>query len=239
MTTIENLLNRRLDLSTFLVHFTRDKDDCIAYENLVSILKDHCLNAGSKLGTAKDRDVPNQEVVCFTETPLEHAWTLTGAIQGRQVQLEPYGVVFSKIWARSREVNPVWYVDATRGHDWTIKKSIERLVKSAWDAGDKTNDIFQLTPFIEVMGTWPRNKSRKEFWWEREWRKIGDLTFDWSNLVAVIAPENSHDQLRKALGDNNDVDSLKFLDATWGLERMIGSFAGIHPDHLGPLPKFF
>ena len=31
----------------------------------------------------------------------------------KQVNLEPFGVVFTKIWARERGVNPVWYIDAT------------------------------------------------------------------------------------------------------------------------------
>ncbi len=238
MTTIESLLNRRLDLSTFLVHFTRNQEDTSARDNLLNILSERRLNAVTKLGKAKDREVPGQEVVCFTETPLEHSWTFATDIQGRQIQLEPYGVVFTKIWARQRGLNPVWYIDATPGHHWLVNH-VDVLMNRAIAEQRYNDEIFQLTPFFEVMGTW--QSSRSEFWWEREWRKVGALTFAWDDLVSVLAPETDHlglrDDLRVRHPDSN-VDGLHFLDPAWGLERMIGSLAGIAPDHLGPLPRF-
>lgn len=236
---IETLLHRRPDLSTFLVHFTRDKNGKTAHQNLVSILTDSRLKAGAKLGKAKDEDVEGQEVVCFTETPLEHSWALVEDIQGRQANLEPYGVVFTKIWAREREVNPVWYIDATVGHDW-LTKDVDALIEHAME-NDKGTEIFRLTPFFEIMGTWRDNQ--KEFWWEREWRKVGDLSFSWHDLVAVLAPEDEHKQLRTALeseakkqGVVSEVSVLNFLDPRWGLERMIGSLAGIQNRYIGPFP---
>jgi hypothetical protein len=154
LTTIESLLHRRPDLSTFLVHFTRERGGTTAFDNLVSILVERRLKAGVKLGKAKELNVDGQEVVCFTETPLEHSWTLVQAIQGRQVNLEPFGVVFTKIWARERGVNPVWYIDATpaSGHNWLVNH-IDTLIERAIEENAGT-EIFQLTPFFEVMGTW-------------------------------------------------------------------------------------
>ena len=240
MTTIETLLHRRPDLSTFLIHFTRKFNGKCAYENLISILLDQCLKARSKLGKAKDFDVQGQEVVCFTETPLEHSWVLVEDIQGRQANLEPYGIVFTKIWARDCEVNPVWYMDATPGHDW-LTNHVDALMQQARDSGQGT-EIFCLTPFFEVMGTWNRF-SRHEFWWEREWRKVGDVHFSWHDLVAVLAPAEQHrhlrDSLQNELGKRNlstDLSELNLLDPKWGLERMIGSLSGISPRYLGPLP---
>lgn len=240
MSTIESLLYRRLDLSTFLVHFTREGNNRTAYENLSSILSDGRLNAGSRLGKAKDTSVANQEVVCFTETPLEHAWTLTGEIKGRQVTLQPYGVVFTKIWARRKGVNPVWYIDASPapGHYW-LTNHVDKMINKAIETGEHDDEIFQLTPFFEVMGTW--TNSRNEFWWEREWRKVGSLDFFWSDLVAVFAPAADHISLQKALEDEflkGNVPKLNFLDSEWGLERMIGRLAGINSDNLGPLPRY-
>ena len=81
-------------------------------------------------------------------------------IQGRQASLSPYGVVFTKIWARQHGVNPVWYVDATPGHDWLVNH-IDRLVERAINEGRYNDEIFRLTPFFEVMGTW--TNSRHEF----------------------------------------------------------------------------
>ena len=230
------MLHRRQDLSTFLVHFTREGNGRSAFQNLVRILSDSSLMAGVRMGKAKDRnDVGDQEVVCFTETPLEQSWTMVQQIEGRQVPLEPYGVVFTKIWARKQGVNPVWYIDATPepGHHWLVNY-IDTMMEGATD-GD---EIFRLTPFFEVMGTWTRF-SRHEFWWEREWRKVGDLNFTWPNLVTVLAPAREHNDLRRQLLNQfheADVRGLTFLDPNWGLERMIGSLAGIANDILGPLP---
>ena len=241
MTTIENLLRRRPDLSTFIVHFTRDLGDRAARDNIVSILSDRCLTAGSKHGKAKDYDVPNQDVVCFTETPLEHAWTLVAEIEGRQVPLRPYGVVFTKIWARRRGVEPCLVYSATPGRDWVLSKSIDSMMKRAIESGNSEHEIFSLAPLIEVMGTWPTTGRRSEFWWEREWRTVGDMTFSWDDLVAVFAPEEEHSHIRTELQNlwpDHDLSGLKFLDTEWGLERMIGSLAGVYNGYLGPLPRF-
>ena len=51
---IEDLLHRRTDLSTFLVHFTRDSDDgaTISQDNLLKILKTGRLEARNSYGMA-------------------------------------------------------------------------------------------------------------------------------------------------------------------------------------------
>ena len=124
---IEDLLHRRTDLSTFLVHFTKADGHGTACENLKSIIESGCLEAVTKQGMAKDKEIAGQAVVCFTETPLEQAWTLLEEIEGREVKLEPYGLVFTKIWARRKRVNPVWYIDATPGQDW-LTNTINEMI---------------------------------------------------------------------------------------------------------------
>jgi hypothetical protein len=54
--------------------------------------------------------------------------------------------------------------------------------------------ILRLTPFIEQMGN---PSGRKEFWWEREWRHVGDLSFGTDDIVVVFAPE---DEARRPSG---------------------------------------
>ena len=233
--TIEWLLHRRPDLSTFLVHFTRDGEDAEARDRLISILSDRRLEARTELGMARGRGVedPDQRVVCFTETPLEHVWMMLEDIEGREVTLGAYGVVFTKVWGRRHGVNPVWYLDTTPGHDW-LTNPINEMIEDALTE-DAAGTIFHLTPYIEQMGTW--DHGRKEFWWEREWRKGGDLEFEWTDLVAVFAPEDDHDQLAHDLDLEAEGDPLiRFLDPGWGLERMIGALAGIPDADAGPLP---
>jgi hypothetical protein len=41
---------------------------------------------------------------------------MLGQIEGRSVQLEPYGIAITKKLGRKGGVNPVWYLDMTPGH---------------------------------------------------------------------------------------------------------------------------
>ncbi|MCW2902088.1 MAG: hypothetical protein JWO67_4353 [Streptosporangiaceae bacterium] len=251
MATIESLLHRRADLSTFVVHFTRDTSDS-AYSNLGNILWQGRLEARNVYGMAKGlaARVPEvastQRAVCFTETPLEHAWMMCSDIEGRDVRFNGYGVAFTKTFARRLGANPVWYLDITPGHDWLtgpINRMVEEAERSAqgWGAdsdpaGLATSDILRLTPFIEQMGPLTGG-GRKEFWWEREWRHVGDMQFAATDVVVVFAPEASHETLRTWLRGNPryQVRVPAFVDADWGLERMIGTLAGVAD--LGPFPQ--
>jgi hypothetical protein len=52
MVAIERLLHRRSDLSTFLVHLTRDRSDDDARDNLLGILAARKVEARRALGMA-------------------------------------------------------------------------------------------------------------------------------------------------------------------------------------------
>jgi hypothetical protein len=205
--------------------------------------------------------VDTQRCVCLTETPLEQVWMMTHAINLRQIQLQPYGIALTKVFGRKQGANPVWYVDITPGHDW-LTVPINRLVEisrrgesltinsPASDVSGPTtrnpppdiDPILQLTPFIEQMGP-IGNGSRKEFWWEREWRKVGDLWLGartYNNVVVAFAPEadHFHFQTDLAAAIDRDIDwverKLPFLDPQWGLERMIARLAHIEDWDAGP-----
>jgi hypothetical protein len=252
--TIESLLHRRTDLSTFLVHFTRDTQmpPVAARDNLLSILRSQRLEAKNTFGMARDLAVKFPEVaatqntVCFTETPLEHAWTMCADIEGRSIRFNGYGLAFTKTFARLQGVNPVWYLDITPGHRW-LTNPIERLVGEAVKAATPTDatdphpaalemaPILELTPFIDQMGN--PSGTRKEFWWEREWRHVGHLQFTVTDLVVVFAPEHEHALLRDALTGHPGYAATmpRFADAQWGLERMIATLAGVSDP--GPFPQ--
>lgn len=247
---IENLLDRRSDLSTFLVHFTRDNESP-AKENLLGILRSCKLEARNVYGLGKELSekypavAETQRSVCFTETPLEHTWMMCRRIEGREFQFKEHGLAFTKSFARRRGVNPVWYIDTTPGtgvpggRDW-LTNPIKSLIADAESAEELDQNqiaacpIFKLTPFFETMGSHSR---RKEFWWEREWRHVGDFSFDFEDIVVAFAPALEHPELRQALKD--DPGSLDrcptFIDPTWGLERIIGTLAGI--SDLAPFPE--
>jgi hypothetical protein len=165
-------------------------------------------------------------------------------IAGRNHQFAPYGLALSKAWARRRKVNPVWYVDITPGHDW-LMNPLNEMVTIARSGhplhiaenGTITSGPFEWTPiakiapFIEQMG--PTVQSRKEFWWEREWRHVGNLQFFWRDVVAAFAPEGEHESLTAQLVSLDAQAAIpthappKFLDPRWGLERMIASLTDV------------
>lgn len=236
--TIGEVLNRRSDLSTFVVHLTRASKGKSALEHLVSMLSDHVIEARSAQGWARDRAKElgaraeaSQRVVCFSEAPLEHIYSLAAEIQGRSVKLEPYGLAFTKMAVRRRGANPVWYVDMSPGHTWAdgipgALASLLEVVAKRGDEGFGKHPGARLFPFMEWMGSWSET-SQKEFWWEREWRYRGAFTFTDQELAFVVAPEADH----AAVGA---VTSRRVLDPSWSLERMIASLAGLSADDVTP-----
>jgi hypothetical protein len=184
---VRDVLNRRTDLSTFLVHLTREHGDGhTAKARLISIIVERKLRASAQpfgwatsvpntLGTpaVPAEQLNSQHVVCFSETPLEHTYSLFAPNEGRQIKLEPYGVGLTKMVGRRLGINPVWYIDMTPGRDWTLSKALNELVRNA-GIGFAASPVRHITPFVEHMGTWGPG-SQKEFWWEREWRHVGEL----------------------------------------------------------------
>jgi hypothetical protein len=241
---VEEVLARRTDLSTFLVHLCRNGNDehgrgITAKQRLESILRDESLRAVNPFGAAVDRlnrkeSLDSQRCVCFTETPLEHVALLLEDIDGRDCQFAPYGVAITKKQGRKEGLNPVWYVDITPGHDW-LTKPLNDLVGAAIKADFSTSAIAKLTPFVEQMGTGTRasdgKKYRKEFWWEREWRCVGN--FDLPDHIIVLCPREEHEDFR-AIVDAGTLD-VRFLDPRWSLEQIIARLAGFDDDEVGPM----
>jgi hypothetical protein len=250
---IEDLLHRRSDLSTFLVHFTSDYGGKSANENILNILQSGVIEARNAFGsgqrTASDDDdfQASQHVVCFTETPLEHAWMMCEEIEGRVNGFSHYALAFTKAWARSRHANPVWYVDiSTRGGaDW-LMVPIHRLrddaLAEARRDGKSLADfpIAKILPYVEQMGPMTFG-GKKEWWWEREWRHSGDFYFEWTEVVAIFAPVNEHDVLRNSLSSRrrHGAEVPPILDPEWGLERMISALRGIPASQAGPWPVYY
>lgn len=243
MTSIEQMLHRRNDLSTFLVHFVRDiPPQQTSEQALWSILTNGRIEARNAYGLAArhaDPDVvATQRVVCFTETPLEHSWTMTQELaEDRAMKFAPYGLAFTKTFARRNECNPVWYVNHTPGYDWPTNALNAAIATESRPLNDPRS-IYRVTPFVEQMGTW--TTSRKEFWWEREWRRVGDLNFDATHVVAVLAPAARHSDFRAWIDGvpafSVRASPLPLLDPNWGLERMIAALSGVSPGDIGPFP---
>lgn len=232
---IGDVLNRRSDLSTFLVHLTRNTPEgTSARENLTAILRDGTLRALSAMGWARDvartlgpEAEETQKVVCFSETPLEQVFSMFADIEGRDIALQPYGVAFTKMTARRKGVNPVWYVDMTPGRTWVQAKALNQLrADAAADAAAFVGHAgSKLFPFIEPMGTWPERQ--REFWWEREWRHTGDMAFDRQEIALVLCPAVEMPEFETLVPG-------KCVDPTWSLERIIAQLVKLSPEAVTP-----
>lgn len=163
-------------------------------------------------------------------------------IPNRTMSFSGYGLAFTRTFARRRGANPVWYLDITLGHDWltgpinNMVDAVREIARDPSEGGEDAAadaDILRLTPFIEQMGN--PSGTRKEFWWEREWRHVGHFRFQFADLVVVFAPEEEHDEFEEHLREIKTRGRLPSLvDASWGLERMIAALARV-PEP-GPFP---
>ncbi|SRR6266446_4940990 len=237
---IREVIARRTDLGTFLVHLTRDGENQTARERLESILESTQVEARTPFGPAvakleeADQATESQKCVCFTETPLEHLYLLLEEIEGRQFEFAPYGIAITKKQGRSGGANPVWYLDITPGHDW-LTVPIEELIRAAIQAGHFDDQpISKITPFVEQMGSGigagGGRRYRKEFWWEREWRKKGN--FSLPHPFIVICPEDEIEHFRNLVDNHRFRLDAAFVSPTWGLEQIIANLAGFSRDDI-------
>lgn len=232
---IQEILRGRSDLSTFLVHFTRDMEGVSGKDRLKSILSDHRIKASKPMGHAVKAlgdhglSSDSQKCVSFTETPLEFAYLLIGEIEGRDCQFSPYGIAVPKRMGRNAGVNPVWYVDITPGHDWP-SNYINNLINHAIASGSfEDSDITRIAPLIEQMGSNPGGY-RKEFWWEREWRHIGDFLVPVRAIV--LCPEAEIGEFKEFVDSLDIAVHWAFIDPNWTLEQIIARLAGFRPEEV-------
>ena len=173
-----NVTERREDYSRFVVHFTRnDKQDftkgSCARDNFTSIIKDmeikaykaHCLH-GKQIKKLPEARQESFFVACFTEVPLNQLHLLIQPVQGRRVQLEPYGLVFTKQFLIEQGAQPAIYINSY-GQNLYLRSAVNRLYEIAIQS-NSTDDTWRLLPFINAM------HENYDFTWEREWRVLGD-----------------------------------------------------------------
>lgn len=117
--SIDDILNFREDISPFLVHLTRATPDLVARDRLEHIIDEHQLRtSGNAISDARFGTFTNnmtaQQIcrffgaICFTETPINEVHCML-EIAYRQINLEPYGLVFLKERLKPKGVGPVFY----------------------------------------------------------------------------------------------------------------------------------
>jgi len=215
--SIEEVLSSRADYSTFLMHLTRAQGAKSARRVLQEILdarsleaaKPHCL-FGHLLNNEDDEEHFN--VVCFTEAPLHQVRLFIGPIEGRGVELEPYGLVFTKEFIGSKGGNPALYIN-TYYHD-ELKDAALELFHKAAEEGFEDSSITKLLPFITIFGKTATGGAH-DFHWEREWRVVGDVAFDYPDVIVGLCPEDDIEDFQ------DDFPDVTFISPCWGLDRII------------------
>jgi len=190
----------RDDLSRFLVHLTRDYSGDSAEKNLISMLRAERIEARNpyclfqpKFKHLHFSDVLKKKFnsVCFTEVPFSQLRHLAAEIQGRQIKLKPYGLVFVKEDLLKKGASPALYINAkgTSLKDHLIAQfdqhfsTRDQYQKLKKDFGAKADSIIHYYSLINVIS------DTHDFSWEREWRHPGDLEFELIQLSAILVKD--------------------------------------------------
>ncbi|WP_425802377.1 hypothetical protein ACHOLT_15345 [Desulfitobacterium sp. Sab5] len=212
MMDIKEVLSIRDDISKFLVHLTRDTDDGMsAKENLQSILEDgyvyaynhHCLFSPA-LDKVDENFQKKFRTVCFTETPLDKICHLL-EIDGRRIELKPYGLVFLKSKVIEKGGNPCFYTNGDH------KGSIEEYLWKLFHVSKSGNFTDGFNQFGRLVNTF---KEKHDFSWEREWRVFNKFAIKPENVFAIIAPDTEL-KVPKQYG------SIPIINPYWDYEEIV------------------
>lgn len=246
---MQAIYDKRSDLSTFLVHLTRDHEDgTTAQQAFKRILqnKPFCLEAKSPVGLFcrhahdpanfidEERRSTFEEllkVVCFTETPLDqikHFIEVPLENEQFQIKYSEYGFVFSREFIQRNGGNPCHYI-CTAENDSMKSIYIELFEdlkkKEQWTCKNldrlPKSAIFRIFPFVNIFGRGGKQKKLIDFYWEREWRiPKKEFTFNAEDVILALCPESEIDDYRK------QYPTIKFVSPKWSLQRIIQSLAG-------------
>ncbi|HEX3149667.1 MAG TPA: hypothetical protein VHR66_16445 [Gemmataceae bacterium] len=183
----------------------RDNFENILSTKTICALGVHCLH-GDRIRALPEKKQKQFRVACFTETPLDQLGTLLD-VGFRKFQLEPYGFVFQRDYLCQKGAQPAIYIN-----DYVPNRS-RGAADCLFEIGVKngfSGRTWPLLPLVNVM------HDGYDFTWEREWRVIGDVDFQFDDLAAVILPEDEYD-----LRDRMTRIGVPAIDPKWGYEKLV------------------
>lgn len=202
-----------LDMSPFVVHFTRESDGRSPLDNVISILDNRRIEARTRFGSGKDY-AASPKFVCFSEIPL-HLLSRLAKKRGC------FGIGFTKEYLVSRDGGPILYAYKDTPH----AKAVRHLVDKA--AHEPHDPIWKVAPFVDQPGEYGNTKYFFE--WEREWRHVGNLAFNEKDAAFLIIPEEDHTAARDFFDlaeEENSGPNYKcpFIDPFWSQEQVKDAF---------------
>jgi hypothetical protein len=231
---IEDIFHFRSDISPFLVHLTRSISNEITAKNaLKTIIEGKSIKCGKKpasdarLGT-DTRNLNDTDklkyfcAICFTETPLNEIHCLFD-IAYRQVNLEPYGLVFLKDKLKGKGVSPVLYLNNEQNDKLGIIQALSSLIAS------HPSEASEILPLISSFGKKFKQDGDIDFLWEREWRYPyikGSFTLTLDDIFIGLCP---HGEIKEfeAFFKKTYKEDLGFIDPTrnmkWYATKLINA----------------
>jgi len=217
---IQKAIEHRQDISKFIIHLTRNDKDTYRYgstpkENLISILKEqeikafrhHCLFS-IKLKEMSKEIRSEFKVACFTEVPLTQIHLLIQPIEGREIKLEPYGLVFDKNYFIKNGGQQALYLNSYC--DNLIRDSADELFDYCMRNYNESEKMRRLLPFFNAM------HKNYDFSWEREWRVLNGFKFNLQKLICLILPEDEEE-----LHEKFDGSGIAVISPGWDYEKIV------------------
>jgi hypothetical protein len=207
-----------LDLSDFVVHFTKAGHGQGPYFTAMSILSSRTLIRGpGTFGAARKiaSITESQRAVCFSEVPIGYLSRIAERRESR------FGVGFTKRFILDHGGAPLWYLE----QGTAAANAFNSMVYAASQFPIQIdNPIWKLTPFVDYPSG-PESPFKYDFRWEREWRIAGDLHFKQTDVAFLLIPEDSHAAARSFFADA-EAQNLgpsyvcPFIDPTWTVDQV-------------------
>ncbi|MBX3728543.1 MAG: hypothetical protein KF858_05095 [Candidatus Sumerlaeia bacterium] len=185
---------------------------------MFSIYGSQMLRAANAFGIGRKRapDPEGQKAVCFSEVPPGNWKRLVDR------RKSSYGLGFRKEFIRKNGGGPIWYVWKGTPH-WQALDSQMKLAK-----GDPSAPIWKVTPMIDAPGQYGRKSY--DFDWEREWRVVGDLRFQTTDVAFLFIPEYIHEQAEDffegvAFENTGPSYNCPFIDPLWSRKKVNDAIA--------------
>ena len=159
----------------------------------------------------------SQRVVSFSEVPLHLAKRIAR-------NRSKHGIGFRKEWLITHGGIPTWYVDQRSQQ----AKLLNKLIRENARGGAHLDDpVWQLTPHIDQPGWYGKPQYYEE---EREWRVVGPLGFQPSDVAFLMLPERLHAAARAFFSPSPEgligpSYLCPYIDVDWPLDRIRDALA--------------
>lgn len=217
MRLIEDILNFRGDVSPFLVHLTRSRGNQSARDVLRTIIESKRVLPGpnpvSDIRFGGRGLQVNQlqrffGATCLTETPLGEVNSLL-EIQSRQINLEPFGLVFLKDRLTIQNVGPVMYINNQSGDRDDVARALFGLQDTNPYVAEKILPLFAVFGRRLTAPGAAQQVASVDFRWEREWRQpycFGGINFTEEDVFVGLCKDEDIEEFERLF------PTVKFID---------------------------